>query len=96
MIEFQFNSRKVNLEMLLGFRSLSLFRLLAELTTPLECLGMVGVATKSNQSTATQQVVIYKLTQLLHNAKESFLDGGATLEAVLRHVRHILEKANCR
>ncbi len=72
--------------------SLSLNRLLAELTTPLECLGMVGVATRSNQSsTATQQVVIYKLTQLLYNAKESFLDGGA-MPAVLRHVHHTLEK----
>ncbi|XP_046458340.1 protein timeless-like [Daphnia pulex] len=69
----------------------STIKLLAELTTPLECLGMVGVDTRSNQSsTATQQVVIYKLTQLLYNAKESFLDGGA-MPAVLRHVRHTLK-----
>jgi hypothetical protein len=73
--------------------SLSLNRLLAELTTPLECLGMVGVATGSNQSsTATQQVVIYKLTQLLCNAKESFLNGGGAMLAVLHHVCHTLEK----
>ncbi len=73
--------------------SLSFNRLLAELTTPIECLGMVGVETRSNQSsTATQQVDIYKLTQLLYNAnKESFLDGGA-MPAVLSHVRHTLEK----
>jgi len=63
---------------------------LAELTTPLECLGIVG-AVKSNQSTARQQVVVYKVTQLLYNAKEPFLDGGAT-QAVLDHVRHTLEK----
>ncbi|EFX87203.1 putative TIMELESS/TIM-1 protein [Daphnia pulex] len=70
----------------------STIKLLAELTTPLECLGMVDLASQSNQSiTATQQVVIYKLTQLLCNAKESFLDGGA-MPAVFRHVRHTLEK----
>jgi timeless protein len=53
---------------------------------------MINIMVKSNnRSTATQQIVIYKLTQLLYRAKESFLDGRTT-RAVLDHVYHNLGK----
>ena len=62
-------------------------RLLVDLTVPVECLVCVD---PDNQSPSSQHTV-HQLTQLLYNAKESFLEPRAT-RAVLDHVNRLLEQ----
>ena len=58
------------------------FRLLAELTTPLECLICIETCDRSSTS---QRIVIHELTQLLYSAKEAFLLPSAT-QVVIDHL----------
>ena len=58
------------------------FRLLAELTTPIECLICIET---SDRSSTSQRIVIHELTQLLYSAKEAFLVPSAT-QVVIDHL----------
>ncbi len=66
------------------------FRLLAELTTPTECLICID-ASSSNRSSTSQRIVIHELAQLLYSIKEAFLEPNAT-EVVIDHLHGLLEK----
>ncbi|XP_057380232.2 LOW QUALITY PROTEIN: protein timeless-like [Daphnia carinata] len=65
----------------------STIKLLVELTVPIEGL----ICTETSKRTASKNIVIHEIEQLLYSAKEAFLDGRATL-AVLRHLHHLLEQ----
>lgn len=65
------------------------FRLLAELTTPTECL--ICIDASSNRSSTSQRIVIHELSQLLYSIKEAFLEPSA-FEVVIDHLHELLEK----
>ncbi len=65
------------------------FRLLAELTTPTECL--ICIDASSSRSSTSQRIVIHELSQLLYSIKEAFLEPSA-FEVVIDHLHELLEK----
>ncbi|XP_046459981.1 protein timeless-like [Daphnia pulex] len=64
-------------------------KLLAELTTPTECL--ICIDASSSRSSTSQRIVIHELSQLLYSIKEAFLEPSA-FEVVIDHLHELLEK----
>ncbi|EFX80829.1 putative TIMELESS/TIM-1 protein [Daphnia pulex] len=66
----------------------SAVRLLAEISTPIECLVFEETVNHANGKSPN---VIYELTQLLYKCKEAFLDLSV-IQAIMHNLEHLLEK----